>query len=182
MVPGGGAAELGWSILWGQVAEQLHVQEEEEGSSSSRPIVSCGGLHVGEATVVGSYEERIETLVTSIASRIGRRIAALNPLALPDCIALCAIISQSYLEIPRLLMHSARGILAPSSGVYMDMNAVVTLQRWRDSFVRGVPDLMSIGRVGVVVHGVHGSMDCDDDDDFDIFHTDKSRLLHSALL
>lgn len=177
VVPGGGAAELGWSILWEQVAEQLHM---EEGSS-------CDGLHaVGEATAVGSYEERIGNLVTSIASRIGRRIAALNPLALPECISLCAIISQSYLEIPRLLMDSARGVIVlATSGAYVDADTAASVRQWRDTFVRGVPDLMAIGRVGVVVHGVEGCMDCngdENDDDFDIFRTDKALLLQCTLL
>ena len=177
VVPGGGAAELGWSILWEQVAKQLHVEEGR----------SCDGIHVvGEATVVGSYEERIRNLVTSIASRIGRRIAALNPLALPECIALCAIISQSYLEIPRLLMDSARGVIVLAApGAYVDADAAASVRQWRDTFVRGVPDLMAIGRVGVVVHGVEGRMDCNGDefdDDFDIFRTDKALLLQCTLL
>jgi chaperonin GroEL (HSP60 family) len=79
LVPGGGAAEMSWSLLWSRVAtilsKSLIVSDKVDISQSS----SCGVLAV------------------FISDNLMRRIAKYDDLMLHSMISLCSVISKAYL-------------------------------------------------------------------------------------
>lgn len=113
LVPGAGAGELAWSVLWSQLAAYLSkcsVHELRDRTSGGVPP----GLNHATTDQSCDLLLAMEPLVTFLGDAILSHLARTCPAALPECVSLCETISAAYEQVPLALLANARDVLPES--------------------------------------------------------------------
>jgi hypothetical protein len=146
VVPGGGAGELGWALLWEKVSAAL---ASDPSSQATREGDVGGGLSEGDV------ESGLSVLADQVASAVLKRLGTRSADAVVSCRQVCAAISTAYLQVPLQLLHSAIDVLDSGAAAGHSRNQRELLE-WRKSYLLGP----AAGRVGIVVNADPDSM-CD---------------------
>lgn len=122
LVPGAGAGELTWSLLWSQLASYLSNCDMSDARRSSKDENSqTTSLRAVACTEGGTLEDVLRPLVSCLGEAIARRLAHSCPVALPECVHLCEILSAAYQQVPLTLLANAKDVLPAS--LLGDLNA-----------------------------------------------------------
>lgn len=116
VVPGAGAGELGWSLLWRQMARTL---------AKGLPGASTNMLHTpsdgfadkaeGDNTTTSlSFEDKIKPLVDFLSAALYQRVGATYPEGRSECAALCELLSDAYRQVPLQCVINAFDVLPDS--------------------------------------------------------------------
>jgi hypothetical protein len=130
VVPGGGAAEVGWSLLFRQLAEELRRPQLLLDEGAAETLGSASAAHL-------SFQPLARQLTTCLRE-------CLRPRLLGTCACLCDAIADAYEAGPLQLILNSEGLLATGSAHSVPQ----ILLDWKSRFCRGV----HAGRVGAIVN------------------------------
>lgn len=144
LVPGGGAAEMAWSIVWELVAGVL----EQHMSDTRLPCAA-----VESSVAQPSLESVAGTLSKSILDQVHIRFPdgmAMQQGTLLDLISLCRILARAYGEVPMTLLRNSRSLTDDAASATRSSTELIReWVVWRDLCLKGH------GRVGLVMQEVN---------------------------
>lgn len=163
VVPGAGAGELGWSLLWRQMARTL-AKGTPTASTNMLRVHTDGFFDKAEGdntTSSLSFEDKIQPLADFLSAALYQRVGATYPEGLSECAALCALLSDAYRQVPLQCVINAFDVLpdswenpchidtgSASNGRANKRSPQAALLHWERCFSRAGA---ATGRVGLVV-------------------------------
>ena len=159
VIPGAGAGELGWSLLWRQIARNLSKRScTSPGTTLTEPtfspsVANDGGIDSNYL----SFEEKMQPLVQFLSDALFQRVGATYPEALSECVSLCLLLSDAYLQVPLQCVVNSLDVLPDicTDGTDCERGGNVRLRtpqsallHWENGFCRAGE---ATGRVGLVV-------------------------------
>jgi hypothetical protein len=117
LLPGAGASEMGWSILWSCISNELsnfHSSSLNNDDSVDIDLNFKDILNISHKNDE-SYKELLYPLVQLLTKIIKLKIDKIHNKASLECIEICQFVSISYLQPPIYLMSNTLGSLDISS-------------------------------------------------------------------
>lgn len=154
LVPGAGAGELAWALLWSHVAaylsrcdtSEIRKMSTDNVSRDSAPAVLCADTDEDLHVVLAP-------LVRSLGDKIAFHLARTCATTLPECVAVCEMLSAAYERVPLTLLSNARDVLPQSlhscAGIHDTRGLHRVLLLWKQRLQSAGSGR---GRIGLVVN------------------------------
>jgi len=117
VVPGAGAGELGWSILWDQVGRKIANFTAADSATLPSAKTPFPTVIMPAEALLQTFEEKIAPLVGFLSDRIAHRLDSVHADALCECAPLCELLSSAYLQVPLQCIANSADVLPALSGV-----------------------------------------------------------------
>lgn len=127
LVPGGGAAEMAWSLLWERVADRIGQPALAASASEARGAESAS---TALESVANQLSERVLARLDKTISGESNQVSAKV-----NIIWLCRLLASAYGEIPLTLLRNSRCIASGASELSAQLNASLNREwlAWRES-------------------------------------------------